>query len=258
MKRIVLAVVVVGVVAAWPAASGAATFKGVVVGKEHGSLLVASPSGLVRAVAGRATVGARVVVAGARAHVVGRAHTARLHGVVVSRTSSTVFLSSNRHLLALHHHRGTASPAKPGAIVSTQVSIAGGQLDEDDDDIDDLGQAGATQVQALVTAVAPGSVTVSVNGKPLTLELPAGLTLPASLVGQMVTIQVRFDDDNEAADDNDAADNDDNDEADDDAATTSPTVTSVVGNGDDHGGDNSGPGGDNSGHGGGDDGGGHH
>jgi hypothetical protein len=103
-----------------------------------------------------------------------------------------LFISSNRHLLALHAARVLAStaPAPPGTIISAQVGIANGQLDEQDED--DVGQVanGTITVQATVAAVGAGSVTLTVEGQTLTVSLPGGLTLPASLVGQTVTIQL--------------------------------------------------------------------
>ena len=99
-----------------------------------------------------------------------------------------MFISSNRHLLALHSSDPT--PAPPGTVISAQVGIANGLLDEQDED--DVGQVanGTITVQATVTAVAAGSVTLTVEGQSLTVALPGGLTLPASLVGQTVTIQL--------------------------------------------------------------------
>jgi hypothetical protein len=41
-----------------------------------------------------------------------------------------------------------------------------------------------------VKAVAAGSVTLDVQGQTLTVPLPAGLTLPASIVGQTVSVQL--------------------------------------------------------------------
>ena len=40
----------IGLAALLPAGASAATFRGVVVGKQHGMLLVATPSGVVKAV----------------------------------------------------------------------------------------------------------------------------------------------------------------------------------------------------------------
>ena len=207
MKRLSLVLAVAAVAAVWPAASGAATFHGVVVAKQRGALLVASPSGAVTAVRGRASVGSRVAVSGGRAEVVGRAHAARIRGIVVRRVGNTLFLSSNKHLVAVHTGRSPASatdtppappptttaPAtttSPGDLVSSQVTIANGELDEGA--LEDLGQSNTStlQVTAVVSAVGPGTVTLTVGTQTLTMPLPAGLTLPASFVGQTVTLSV--------------------------------------------------------------------
>jgi hypothetical protein len=184
----------------WPAAGGAATFKGIVVAKQHGTLLVTSPSGAVHAVSGRAAVGSRVAVSGRTVTVVGRAHTALVRGIVVRRIGTTMFLSSNRHLLAIHNARrlaGTATSTtapQSGAVVEAQVSVDNGDLEEQDEQ--EVGQANSSsiQVQATVSAVGVGTVTLNVQGQTLTVNLPGGLTLPASLVGQTVTISLSLDD----------------------------------------------------------------
>jgi hypothetical protein len=197
----------------WPAAGGAATFKGIVVAKQHGTLLVTSPSGVVRAVSGRAAVGSRVAVSGRAVTVVGHARTALVRGIVVRRIGTTMFLSSNRHLLAIHNARrlaGTATSGttpQPGAVVEAQVSVDNGDLVEQDEQ--EVGQANSSsiQVQATVSAVGVGTVTLNVQGQTLTVNLPGGLTLPASLVGQTVTISLSLDD-NQGDDQNgDSSDN---------------------------------------------------
>jgi len=222
------ALLLIGLAALLPAGASASTstFRGVVVGKQHGLLLVATPSGLVQTFRGHAAIGSRL----RGSTVIGRATRARIHGIVVKRIGSTLFLSSNRHLLAVHVGRGlaanTATPTAPttGAVVNTTVDVKdNGDLDEVNED--EVGQVnGNIQVQATVTAVGAGTVTLSVNGQSLTVNLPAGLTLPASVVGQTVTINVSLaNDDNEQGDDNDRGDGD---------------------HGGDHGGDNGDGGGD--------------
>ena len=222
MKRLALIAAVTAVIGIWPAASSAATSAGVVVAKQRGALLGASPVGGVRLATGSAAVGSRVVLSGGHARVVGRTTTARIRGIVVRSIGATVFISSNRHLVAVHTGRGLASasdhgapapttPAagttsatvQPGTIVSSQVTIHDGQLD--DEATEDLGQVSVNdlQVQAVVSAVGPGTVTLTVGTQTLTVPLPAGLTLPASLVGQMVTLSVSLDDQNAANDDDD-------------------------------------------------------
>lgn len=198
--------------ALWPAGAGAANLRGVVVGKQHGMLLVATPSGLVQAMRGTASIGSRLDAG----RVVGRATRARIHGIVIKRIGTTMFLSSNRHLLAVHTGRRLAAaaqtpgqPVAPGTVVNTTVGVKqNGELDEQDED--DVGQVnGNIPVQATITAVGNGTVTLSVNGQTLTVNLPAGLTLPATLVGQTVTLNVSLDNnqgDDDQGDDGDHGD----------------------------------------------------
>jgi hypothetical protein len=199
LKGFLLLAAVAAVTAALlPATGSAANFKGIVVAKQHGTLLVTSPAGLVRAASGNAAVGSRVVLSGGHATVVGRATTARIRGVVVRRVGATVFIASNRHLLALHKGRvladttptPTTTQAAPGTVVSAQVAISNGQLDEQGET--EVGQVSGNTlaVQATIAAVAPGSVTLNVQGQTLTVPLPGNLTLPASLVGQTVTVNL--------------------------------------------------------------------
>jgi hypothetical protein len=203
------ALLVIGIACLVPAGASASTSRGIVVGKQHGLLLVAAPNGVVHLVSGRAAIGARLV--GSR--VVGRATRARIHGIVVERVGTTMFLSSNRHLLAVHTQRvlaaaNAASVPAPGTVVNTTVDVKeNGELEEQDEDA--VGQVnGAIQVQATVTAIAAGKVTLSVNGQPLTVNLPAGLTLPASVVGQTVTINVSLKGDDDEQGDDDQGDDD--------------------------------------------------
>ena len=221
LKGFLLLTAVMAVTAALlPATGSAANFKGIVVAKQHGTLLVTSPAGLVRAARGNAAVGSRVVLSGGHATVVGRATKAHIRGVVVRRVGATLFISSNRHLLALHKARVLAdttptpatTPAAPGTIVSTTVDVSNGQLDEQDET--EVGQvSGSTlAVQATIAAVAPGLVTLNVQGQTLTVPLPAGLTLPASMIGQTVTINLSLggSDNNQGGDDQSDGDNGDN------------------------------------------------
>jgi hypothetical protein len=170
---------------------------GVVVARQHGVVLVASSRGTVTPISGRAAVGARVLFAGGRVvRTLGRSHSALVRGVVVRRTSRLIFLSAARHLLVIHTGtRGLASvsdtPPAPGSVVQTTVAIDDqGQLDDEGEQ--DLGQTTQAQVQATVTAVGAGTVTLTVNGQQLTFPLQNGLTLPSSLAGTQVTLNLSF------------------------------------------------------------------
>lgn len=204
MKRVLFISAIAAVAVAWPAGASAATFRGVVVGKLRGSVLVAAPSGVVQALAGHAAVGSKVGWSDGRLVVLGHSTTARIRGIVFRRLGATMFISSSGHLIAVHTGRRLASandtppsPASsgtggaPGTVVDTQVGITGsGQLDEESED--DVGSVSASTipVQAVVSAVGIGTVTLTVNGQTLTVQLPAGLTLPSSFVGQTVTLNL--------------------------------------------------------------------
>jgi hypothetical protein len=203
MKRLALIVSVAAVIGVWPAASSAATFKGVVVAKQRGALLVASPAGLVRSATGSAAVGSRVVLSGGHATVVGRARTARIRGIVVRRVGTTMFVASNKHLIAIRSARRLASvsttPLPPitttidtptiGTPVVSQVTIKdNGELDEDSSETVGQTTGGAIPIQAVVSAVGAGTVTLTVGTQTLTVPLPAGVTLP--VVGQTVSLSL--------------------------------------------------------------------
>jgi hypothetical protein len=207
MKKL-LAAVVVSVGVMFPATALAGTFNGVVVGKGGGNLAIAAKGGLVRTVHSRANLrlGARVRVSGTAVRSFGVTNRARVHGVVLRRVAGTTFLAAGRSLLPL---RAASAPAV-GTVVNASVAIAGGQLLQRS--LQAVGHDDRVTVQATVTAVGPGTITVAVNGQPLTLRLPAGIQLPASLVGQSVTLTVEVEDENQVEVENEPAeDNDDND-----------------------------------------------
>jgi hypothetical protein len=206
-KGLILAAALAATAAFLPATGGAATFRGIVVAKQHGSLLVATPAGILQAVRGHAALGARVAVSGHDIAVAGRARSAVIRGIVVRRIGTTLVLASNRHLVAIRHASGLADTAPaptapaPGSVVSTTVGIRNGELEEENED--EIGQVNASsiQVQATVASVGAGTVTLTVQGQTLTVPLPAGLTLPASIVGQTVALSLSLAGQNQQADD---------------------------------------------------------
>ena len=208
---LLLIAVTAATAALWPAAGSASNFKGVVVAKQRGALLVTSPAGLVRSASGRASVGSRVVLSGGHATVVGHASKATIRGIVVRRIGTTLILSSNHHLVAIPNRVGrrladtTPTPTTPitsGTPVSAQVTFDNGDLEEVDEQ--ELGQAssGSITVSAIVKTISAGTVTLDVQGQTLTVPLPAGLLLPASMVGQTVTLSLSLGNDDEQDGDN--------------------------------------------------------
>jgi len=188
MKHLLFAsAVIAAALALLPAAAGASAAHGVVVARSHGKLLVATRSGSVFHMKGHASVGSRLV----GRQVVGRASRARIHGVVVAHKGSTMFVASNRHLLAIRTGSRSSSSATPGTVVTSTVAVhQNGQLDQQSQTDDGQDCSSSVQVQATVAAVGAGTITLVVNGQDITVNLPAGLTLPQSLVGQTVTVDV--------------------------------------------------------------------
>jgi hypothetical protein len=227
MKKLAVLAAVVAAAAIFPTAAFAA-FNGVVVGKSPGALAVASKSGAIQTVHTRAhaRVGARVRVNGSSVRVIGRARSVRIHAVVIRRVGSTTFLAGGHSLFAVHTARHLASAAQSGpvtgAVVNTTAQVtSSSQLNAGSMQV--VGQTGTVTVQAPVTAVGAGFITVSVNGTPLTIQLPAGIQLPASLVGQSVTLTISLangqpvaNEDDEQGDDNDNQGDDNDDQGEDD------------------------------------------
>lgn len=222
MKRYLPFLAALLVAAAYPAVSGAAGFRGVVVARDGGTALVASPSGVVRAFPTTAGVGSRVVLRGARLATVGRATRAHIRGVLVRRSGSLRFLSAAHHVLVIRGRAGRVlssaaqAPAPaPGAVVDTTVQVSP-QTGLESESEHEVGKAGTVEIQATVAAVGNGMVTLTVNGQSLTLQLPAGLTLPANVVGTTVTLKLSFANGRANVDDEQGDDEDDDDGGDDD------------------------------------------
>ena len=195
-KLLPLAASLFVLVPAGSAVAAPSPLRGVVVGARQNTLLVASPNGAVRAIAGQARIGMRVSVAGGRLTVLGRAHRALIRGVVVRRRGALIFLSASHHMLLIRSATRSLAGARsdqpaPGSVVQEEVGIDDqGELEEQNEEV--VGQEQEAEVQAVVTAVAAGTVTVTVNGQPLVIPLPAGLVLPASIIGTQVALKVHF------------------------------------------------------------------
>lgn len=224
MRKLGIALVGLALAASAAAAPSPASFRGIVVGAQKGTLLVAAPSGAVRAIPGHLRIGVRVSVAGGKPTVLGRAQHALVKGVVVRRRGNMTFLSASNHMLVLHRGVRTLSSARdnppaPGTVVQASVRIGDrGELDEENEH--ELGRQQEVEVQGMTTSVAAGSVTLTVNGQQLTIPLPSGLALPMSLVGTQVSLKVEFGE-GAAAVAPGAVQSDDED--DDNVVTTTPT-----------------------------------
>jgi len=180
------------------APANAATLKGVVVAHKGHTISVAAASGRVTRVKGDARVGARVVASAGHVRVVGRAHRARVRGVVVKRLRSAFLLSAGgKTMLLIRHGRRLAdsSPVTgpaPGTEVSTVVEIEDdGDLDEQE--TDELGEAGTVEVEGVLAAdVAAGATSIVVtveHGIPVTVQIPSTIKLPAMKQGTEIELK---------------------------------------------------------------------
>ena len=228
MKKLLLLAAIGATAAIHPlTATAAASSTGIVVARSGHLIAVASPSGAVQTVRSqsRARVGARVRVTGSSVSVIGRARSAHIRGVVVRRSSGRLVVAAGHSLVTMRiggsrrfsslADSGTSTPAV-GTTVDTTTSISSGQLELTS--VKTGGAVGSIQIQATVQAVAPGVIVLTVNGQPMAFGLPAGITLPTSLVGQTITLTLKLtgvravatpDDDDEDEDENEQEDDDD-------------------------------------------------
>ena len=191
-KRILLTAVLALALAGTAGASPAV--RGVVVGSGNGVVFVAAPGGKVTMVPGHASLGTRVLVSHGRFVVLGRAH-----------------------------------QAAKAVVGGTHIQLVDGARRNDDDQ---AAGAAKVEIQGVVAAVGAGTVTLSVGGQMLTVQLPTGVSIPASFVGRAVELEL------ELAAPGVAADDDANDDHGGAVATPTPTPAPTPGHdgGDDHGG----------------------
>jgi hypothetical protein len=145
--------------------------------------------------------------------------------VIVRRAGSLTFLSAGRSVLVLHSRArrlASAADATAGTVANVGVNVSPtGQLTTTS--VQPVGQTGSIVIQATVASVAPGQLTLTVNGQTLVVPLPAGTTLPSTLVaGSTVQLTLNFssgqatgtnpkaeDDEDDQGDDNDDQGDDD-------------------------------------------------
>ena len=191
-----------------PAQARAAEFHGTVIAKQpqRGTLVLAGRDGIGLTVHARtrAVLGSRVSLRGSRLRdgtirasrlaVLSRTRHALIRGVVVRQLARSTIVATGRSAITIHH-RAARRPAsssdhgglRPGTIADFRVHI-------DDDDLFEnhvivVGQAGDVEIEGAVVSVSP--LVVSVEGLPITITVPATVTLPAGLAaGQRIELIV--------------------------------------------------------------------
>ena len=213
MKKIVLPLIAAAAVA-FPAAAGAGSFSGIVVAKQvrRHALVVASHTGAVRVVHTHhlaTRVGARVTVTARRLgdgtfsatklSVRGRAHRARIHGVVVRRLRGRVLIAAGHSVLSIRSGRlfslqDDHPGAQPGDEVDETVTIDNGNLDEDQ--VDEVGHTQKLELEGSIVSVtaptttADGEIVLQVGTSTIHVVVPAGTQLPSLAPGQNVELKV--------------------------------------------------------------------
>jgi RNase P/RNase MRP subunit p29 len=180
-------------------ARAAGSLQGVVVAKQsqRAVLVLAGRGGAgltVHATSARAKLGDRLAVRGVRmrdgtvraSRVSVLSHTRRtvIRGVVVRQLRRLTLVATGRSVITIRHAaRRLASRADHGDLRAGDIAEFRVRFDDDDlieeAETPALGQAGNVQIEGRVLSVSP--LVVSVEGLPITITVPAGMTLPAAL-----------------------------------------------------------------------------
>lgn len=214
-KRQIALIAAVAAVAL-PATAHAARVTGVVVAKDaaHGSFVVSARTGAattVRAPRAHPRLGDRLVVDGRRLadgtfgvhalRVVGHTRRAVVRGVVVRQLVSRTLVSTGHSVVSILRrpaartlsmagdHSGLAS----GTVARFGVAITSTGLTQTA--VTPLGATSTVKVEGDVVSVSP--LVVTVEGLPVTIAVPVGVTLPAGLTpGQRIELTVIVGQDN--------------------------------------------------------------
>jgi hypothetical protein len=198
-------------VAAFLLLAGSATaapkaVKGVVVAKHvrKGTVVLAGAKGLgvtVRVAPRRVQLGDRVSVVGKRLrdgtiralglHVLSHVQKTRIRAVVVKRLAHGFRVASGHSVLTIHTHRRALSShhdgMEAGTIGEFRVEFEHGGLV--DDGFTPAPASGTVQIEGVLVSVSP--LVVSLEGLPIEITVPSGMTLPPLTPGQEVELTVQ-------------------------------------------------------------------
>ena len=188
------------------AAPQARTIRGTVVAKHvrSGTVVLAGPKGLgvtVRVTTRRVRLGDRVSVAGkrlrdgtiraSRLHVLSHVKRTRIRGMVVKRLARGLRIATGHSLLTIHTNRRLLSDHGHGDQVGQmgefEVEIEDGGLFEQS--FHSVSASGTVEIEGQLVSVSP--LVVSIEGLPITITVPSGVTLPPLTPGQEVGLTVQ-------------------------------------------------------------------
>jgi RNase P/RNase MRP subunit p29 len=207
MKWTALLAVVVFLAAAGSANAAPVAIKGTVVAKRAHSRTVVLATGrrglavTVRVAPLRFRLGDRVSVVGtrlrdgtiraSRLHVVSHVKRTQIRGMVVKRLAHALRVASGHSVLTIHMSRRALASRhdgqEAGDIGEFEVEFEHGGLVEDD--FTPASPSGTVEVEGVLVTASP--LVVSVEGLPIEITVPSGMTLPALTPGEEVELTVQ-------------------------------------------------------------------
>jgi hypothetical protein len=189
-----------------PATAAPNAIKGTVVAKHarSGTVVLAGRTGLgitVRVAPRRVRLGDRVSVVGtqlpdgtirvSRLHVLSHVKTARIRGMVVKLVVRGLRVASGHSVFTIRtSHRRLSSEGNDmqGKIGEFEVGIENGELVEEG--FKAAAPSGTVQIEGELVSVSP--LVVSIEGLPIEITVPSGVTLPPTLApGQEIELTVQ-------------------------------------------------------------------
>jgi hypothetical protein len=205
MKWTALLAVAVFLLAVGSATAAPRAIKGTVVAKRaHTIVLTTGRKGLalkVRVAPRRVRLGDRVSVVGkrlrngtiraSRLHVLAHVEKARIRGMVVKRLAHAMRVASGHSVLTIHtrssHAASRHDGEERGELGEFEVEFEHGDLVEDD--FTPVSPSGTVEIEGVLVSVSP--LVVSLEGLPIEITVPSGMTLPPLTPGQEVELFVQ-------------------------------------------------------------------
>ena len=205
MKWTALLAVAAFLLAVGSASAAPKAIKGTVVAKRaHTIVLTTGRKGLavkVRVAPRRVRLGDRVSVVGnrlrngtiraSRLQVLSHVKKARIRGMVVKRLAHAMRVASGHSVLTIHtrsaHAASRHDGQEKGELGEFEVEFEHGDLVEDD--FTPVAPAGTVEIEGRLVSVSP--LVVSLEGLPIEITVPGGMTLPPLTPGQEVELFVQ-------------------------------------------------------------------
>ena len=203
-----LLAVTVAVLAVGSATAAPTAIKGVVVAKHarKGTVVLATGrKGLgvtVRMATGKVRLGDRVSLAGRRLgdgtfrgshlRVLSHVKSTRIRAVVVKQLAHALRVASGHSLLTIHTSRRALASHHDGEIQTGEIGEFEIEIDHDglaEDGVTAVPASGTVEVEGVLVSTSP--LVVSIEGLPIEITVPSGITLPALTPGQEVELVVQ-------------------------------------------------------------------